>query len=70
MTSGRKGIYHTPYGTIEFTHTKRSSVDIIANTLKLDNRPLRIAKKSAAWRDLKRVGRNVDLVDDRVIRND
>src|SRR5690554_5285457 len=23
MTTGRKGVYETPYGTIEFTHTKK-----------------------------------------------
>src|SRR5262245_49263116 len=27
MTTGRKGIYQTPYGVIEFTHTKRSVTD-------------------------------------------
>ena len=62
MTTGRKGIYQTPYGIIEFTHTKRSVSDILKNTKRITGNPLRIALKKTAWRDLKRVGRNLDLV--------
>ena len=62
MTTGRKGTYKTPYGIIEFTHTKRSVKNILSNTHKVSQRPLRIALKDAALRDLKRVGRNVNLV--------
>lgn len=62
MTTGRSNTYQTPYGTIEFTHTDRAVEDILQNTLKTPERPLRIAKKQAAWRDLKRVGRNTHLV--------
>lgn len=62
MTTGRKGIYTTPYGTIEFTHTNRSQEDIINSTITSSDRPLRIATKKTAWRDLKRVGRNINLV--------
>ena len=62
MTTGRKGIYNTAYGVIEFTHTKRTVKDILENTTKVNERPLRIASKQAAWRDLKRVGRNINLV--------
>ena len=62
MTTGRSGIYQTPYGVIEFTHTKRHTNDILANTERVPSRPLRIASKKAAIRDLKRVGRNVDLL--------
>lgn len=62
MTTGRKGTYNTAYGVIEFTHTKRTVKDILENTTKGDERPLRIASKQAAWRDLKRVGRNINLV--------
>lgn len=70
MTTGRQGTYVTPYGTIEFTHTKRSIEDIINSTTTIDNRPLRIATKKAAWRDLKRVGRNTELVDIEVITHE
>lgn len=63
MTTGRKGEYRTPYGAIELTHTARPAEDILANTVWIPERPLRIATRAAAWRDLKRVGRNLVLVD-------
>ncbi len=63
MTTGRKGTFRTPYGTIEFTHTKRSTADIVRNTIVMDPPRLRLATAPAAYRDLKRVGRNLHLVD-------
>lgn len=63
MTTGRKGEYRTPYGTIEFTHTSRKVADLL-DSFKEVGRPLRLAKLKAAWRDLKRVGRNVQMVDE------
>lgn len=69
MTTGRKGTYKTPYGTIEFTHTKRKVSEILKNILDI-GRPLRFAKASVAWRDLKRVGRNVHLVNQEVLNHD
>jgi predicted transcriptional regulator of viral defense system len=62
MTTGREGLCKTAYGVIEFTHTKRSIVNIIENIQSMDHRPLRIAYKHTAWRDLKRVGRNTNMV--------
>jgi len=67
MTTGRKGIFQTPFGTIEFTHTARPVDDILANTIFDMNRPLRLAQPATAWRDLKRVGRNVEMVDRQVL---
>ncbi|EKF9988451.1 MULTISPECIES: type IV toxin-antitoxin system AbiEi family antitoxin [Vibrio harveyi group] len=61
MTTGRKGVFKTPYGVIEFTHTDRCDIDILNNTI-LSDRPLRIATESAAIRDLKRVGRNTHML--------
>ena len=66
MTTGRKGEYKTPYGIIEFTHTKRKLRDIL-KSMKEVGRPLRLASPMAAWRDLKRVGRNNHLVEERVL---
>lgn len=63
MTTGRKAEYTTPYGTIEFIHSKRTISDIVERMLVDKKRPLRIAKLKAAWEDLKRVGRNTHLVD-------
>ncbi|MDF1760337.1 MAG: hypothetical protein P1U40_07355 [Coxiellaceae bacterium] len=62
MTTGRSEVYHTPYGVIEFTHTSRSVEDIRNSIQVVAARPLRIAKKQAAVRDLKRVGRNLNLL--------
>lgn len=62
MTTGRKGVYNTAYGVIEFTHTKRSIKDILESTSKVNERPLRMASKETALRDLKRVGRNMSLI--------
>lgn len=62
MTTGRKGVYTTPYGTIEYTHTKRPEAKLRSGVYQVENRPLYIASKETAWRDLKRVGRNIDLV--------
>lgn len=61
MTTGRSAEYKTPFGTIEFTHTKRAPMDILEGTNLID-RPLRLATKQIAYRDLKRVGRNTHLI--------
>lgn len=66
MTTGREGIYKTPYGVIEFTHTKRSATDILKSIKKIAGRPLRVATQHTAVRDLKRVGRNMALLNQRV----
>lgn len=62
MTTGRSGVHATPYGTIEFTHTKRMRAEILGRTLETQGRPLRIATRQAAIRDLLRVGRNVNMM--------
>jgi predicted transcriptional regulator of viral defense system len=69
MTTGREGIYKTLFGTIEYTHTKRSLIDIVNGIKKIKDRPLRIASKEVAWRDLKRVGRNVNMVNLKELNN-
>lgn len=69
MTTGRRGTYRTPYGTIEFTHTSRSFLDVLAGMRDV-GRPLRLATPQAAWRDLKRVGRNTHLVDEGALTHD
>lgn len=70
MTTGREGVYNTLYGVIEFTHTKRSMKNILDHIITLDDRPLRIATKKAALRDLKRVGRNLHLLELESIDNE
>lgn len=69
MTTGRKGEYKTPFGVIEFTHTKRPVKNIV-DSIRDVGRPLRLASKQAAFRDLKRVGRNLHLVDESALNED
>ncbi|MFC0135763.1 hypothetical protein CR105_00390 [Massilia eurypsychrophila] len=63
MTTGANGVYQTPYGTVEFTHTKRRLAELIQRTLTVKGRPLRIATKQAAIADLMRSGRNTSMID-------
>lgn len=64
MTTGAKGTYETPYGTIEFTHTRRSPAAVIARSLRAEGRPLRVATKPVAVGDLLRVGRNTNMINE------
>ncbi|MGS2722651.1 type IV toxin-antitoxin system AbiEi family antitoxin [Porticoccus sp. GXU_MW_L64] len=70
MTTGRKGVIKTPYGIIEFTHTAKSRLKILQNIVTIPDRPLRVARVEQAYSDLKRVGRNVDMVDAMELSND
>ena len=63
MTTGASGRHSTPYGEIEFTHTKRSVPDVLERSVYVEGRPMRIAKKKAAAQDLYRVGRNTNMID-------
>lgn len=70
MTTGAAGTYVTPYGTIEFTHTKRRPIEIINRSMNVEGRKFRVATKVAAIQDLRRVGRNVDMMDEKEISNE
>lgn len=70
MTTGREGIYKTQYGVIEFTHTKRSTINILDHIQTITGRPLRIATRETALRDLKRVGRNLHLLQQGAINDE
>lgn len=63
MTTGAHGTCATPFGTIEFTHTKRRVASILERSMHVQGRPLRIARKRAAVQDLLRVGRNAGMID-------
>ncbi len=65
MTTGRKGTFRLPHnGVIEFTHTARTPGNIARSTFPCDERGrLRVAKPWTALRDLRRVGRNLHMVD-------
>lgn len=62
MTTGRAAEIQTPYGVIEFTHTARPVRNILGGTIVMEGRPMRIARVETALRDLRRVGRNLDMV--------
>ena len=68
MTTGRSGEIDSIYGTLDFTHTDRPVRDILASTMLVEDRPLRFARVETALRDLRRVGRNMDLVDMEIYR--
>jgi len=62
MTTGRSYLYDTPVGIIEFVHTDRSVEDLLEKTRVVPGRCVRIAPAEMALQDLRRVGRNLDLV--------
>ena len=68
MTTGRSGEIDSIYGTLDFTHTARPVRDILASTMFVEDRPLRFARVETALRDLRQVGRNLDLVNMDVYR--
>lgn len=63
MTTGRSQTFETPYGTIEFVHTAQK-LDRMPEDIYFDRtRELYVAAPERAYRDLKRTGRNLDLVE-------
>jgi predicted transcriptional regulator of viral defense system len=64
MTTGRKGVFKTPFGVIEFTHTEASPETILTNTIAREPHPLRIAREAFAIKNQKRTGRNVFLIEE------
>jgi len=62
MTTGRTQTFNTPWGVIEFVHTARKGVDLSEGVVFDERRRIHVATPQRAWRDLKRVGRNLDLV--------
>lgn len=61
MTTGSSAEFKTPFGVLEFTHTSRSAINIIDNTLRREG-VLRMATQDVALEDLKRVGRNLHMI--------
>ncbi|TVR16531.1 MAG: hypothetical protein EA401_01180 [Planctomycetota bacterium] len=68
MTSGRGGLIDCgDWGCIEFTHSKRGPGDCQGELSYDATRQLWLASPQLAWRDLRFVGRNVDLVDQQLL---
>ncbi len=66
MTTGPSGEFDTPWGIVEFVHTDRPVTE--QSGVEFSGNELPRASVERAWRDLKRVGRNVGLVDDATLR--
>lgn len=62
MTTGSPGRFDTPWGAIEFTHTERE-IEFGANVRMRDDGVFEASIERAAL-DLRRVGRNTDLIDE------
>ncbi len=63
ITTGRKAVFKTPYGVIEFTHTKRTPSQIALGVYFDGNINMFRATTGQAIMDLKRVGRNVQMLE-------
>jgi hypothetical protein len=64
MTTGSPARFDTPWGAVEFTHTDRKSdigTDVVANDGTLE------ATVRTAVRDLRRVARNLDLIEEETL---
>ncbi len=66
MTTGASGRFNMPWGIVEFVHTDRPVT--AENGVEFNGPELPRASIERAWRDLKRVGRNIGLVDDVTLR--
>ncbi|MCF7696330.1 hypothetical protein KPG66_09560 [Mycetohabitans sp. B2] len=62
MTTGRSQTFKTPYGTLEFVHTAQRPDKLRSDLIFDARRELAVATPARALRDLKRVGRNLNLV--------
>jgi len=63
ITKGRKGTFETPYGVIEFTHTKKPMGKITANLYLDDDIKMFRAKTAQAITDLKDCNRNLHMLE-------
>ncbi|HBK7309928.1 TPA: hypothetical protein LNF53_001000 [Vibrio cholerae] len=61
-TTGKSGFYKTRFGSIEFVHVPHSREVILSNTTEPYD-TIRLAMKLFAFEDLKRIDRNMHLID-------
>ena len=62
MTTGSSGRFETPWGAVEFTHTDRK-IEVGTDIVVQDDGTIDATIRTAV-RDLRRVGRNLDLIDE------
>jgi hypothetical protein len=65
MTTGSPGWFETPWGAVEFTHTDRR-IEVGTDVVVQDDGTLEATIRTAV-RDLRRVGRNLDLIDEEIL---
>jgi hypothetical protein len=65
MTTGSPGRFETPWGAVEFTHTDRK-IEIGTDVVVQEDGTLEATIRTAV-RDLRRVGRNLDLIDAEIL---
>jgi hypothetical protein len=65
MTTGSPGRFETPWGAIEFTHTDRK-IGLGTDVVVQDDGTLEATIRTAV-RDLRRVGRNLGLIDEEIL---
>ena len=63
MTKGRSGEFATPYGVIEFTHTKKPIAEIMPNLYYDSEIKMYRANKEQALADLKHCNRNLQMLE-------
>jgi hypothetical protein len=61
MTTGSPGRFDTPWGAIEFTHTDHAAT--VGTDVQMRDDGILEATVERSARDLRRVGRNMDLID-------
>jgi hypothetical protein len=65
MTTGSPGRFETPWGAVELTHTDRE-IQVGTDVTAQDDGTLEATLRTAV-RDLRRVGRNLDLIDEEIL---
>lgn len=68
MTTGASKVVKASFGTIEFTHTKRDLVELCHYKIPQGHK-IPWASVDIAYRDLKRIGRNIDMIDMNELQN-
>lgn len=61
-TTGAAGEVKAGPFTIEFMHVEHSTDEILAGTVQVPGRPLRLASLETALKDLRHVGRNLNML--------
>lgn len=63
MTSGRSQEFRTPYGIVEFVHSRRKLLSFYEHCEYDKNYGFYVANPKKAFRDAMRTGRSIDLID-------